>query len=111
MALYCRHAASFPYVAAVLMFTRLRIALELAGNVEKLNNDVEELTGIVNSLRMEWTDTLDKLLAREERWRKRYKAEVDRALVDNTNNSSPDTTHADKGQLRSLVAARRAQRG
>jgi ribosomal 50S subunit-associated protein YjgA (DUF615 family) len=93
------------------MFTRLRIALELAGNVEKLNNDVEELTGIVNSLRMEWTDTLDKLLAREERWRKRYKAEVDRALVDNTNNSSPDTTHADKGQLRSLVAARRAQRG
>jgi hypothetical protein len=93
------------------MFTRFWIALELAGNVEKLNHDVQELTGIVNTLRMEWTDTLDKLLAREERWRKRYKAEVDRALVDNTNNGSPDPAHADKSQLRSIVASRRAQRG
>jgi hypothetical protein len=51
----------------------LRTAIDLAKRVE-------ELEGQVANLQFEWTDVLDKLLAREERMRKRYKTEVQRAL-------------------------------
>ncbi len=93
------------------LFTRFSIALSLASHVERVSNEVQELTQIVTQLRMEWTDTLDKLLAREERWRKRYKAEVDRALVPDDSHPQIGSAVADKGQLRSLVAARRRAEG
>ncbi len=51
----------------------LRTAVDLA-------NRVEQLEGQVANLQFEWTDVLDKLLAREERMRKRYRTEVQRAL-------------------------------
>lgn len=55
------------------IFTRIRTALELA-------NRVEHVEGRLARLEMEWGDTLDKLLAREERMRKRYRSSLDKMV-------------------------------
>lgn len=81
------------------IFTRLRTALELAKRVEELEGDVQ-------TLKFEWSDVLDKLLAREERMRKRYKAEVNRALEAP---ASAEDSGGDKTAIRRRALALRAQ--
>jgi hypothetical protein len=88
------------------IFTRLRIAIELADRVQTME-------GIVQSLQFEWTDTLDKLLAREERWRKRYKAEVNRAYTPEVPPAveHPQSGGDSKADLRVRLAAARQAGG
>lgn len=81
-------------------FTRLRAALALADRVLTME-------GTVQSLQFEWTDTLDKLLAREERWRKRYKAEVSRAFEIPETIKPPESSGDIKGDLRKRLGALR----
>ncbi len=92
-------------------FTRLQTALSLANAVEQLTEQVATTRAEVESLRFEWTDILDKLQAREERMRKRYKGLLDAALTSDTNNRPPGPALADKDQLRSLAAHRRKAGG
>jgi hypothetical protein len=92
-------------------FTRLRTALSLAGSVEQLTTEVATLRAEVESLRFEWTDILDKLQAREERMRKRYKGLLNATLTSDAPNNPPDVAHADKDQLRSIAAHRRKAGG
>jgi hypothetical protein len=75
-------------VIAIPFFTRFRQALALANEVAALRGEVQELREAVTSIQFEWGDTLDKLLAREERLRKRYKAEVDRGLQEQAVNAA-----------------------
>lgn len=83
-------------------FTTLRTALSLAGRLELVERDVQ-------SLKFEWTDTLDKLLAREERWRKRYKVEVTRSLAPAEESPMGSAPQDAKARLRVLAARRRGQ--
>lgn len=80
-------------------FTRLRNALELADRVDAVERRVD-------SIEMDWNDVLDKILAREERMRKRLKAQVQSAI-------EPDSTSAapvgGKAAVRARIAAIRAQ--
>jgi hypothetical protein len=91
----------------VTFFTRLRTALSLANEVEQLKASLEEQEKRINALEFEWGDTLDKLLAREERMRKRYKAEVNRALEPGP---AVEAGGNDKGALRARAFAIRAAR-
>ncbi len=79
---------------------RLRTALDLAERLERVERDVTEI-------KFEWTDTLDKLLAREERWRKRYKTEMTRALAEPENVAAHSGDR--KAALRNRIASLRAQ--
>lgn len=55
--------------------------MDLAARVESLERQLKEL-------RSEWTDVLDKMLAREDRLRKRYAREL-KAAVDDDAEDTP----------------------
>ena len=81
------------------IFTRLRTALELAARVE----EVERRLGAIE---MDWNDVLDKILAREERMRKRLKAQVANAIDEGAVTANPV---GGKAAIRARVTAIRAQ--
>lgn len=83
------------------IFTRLRNALALA-------DKVSELESRVNSIEMDWNDVLDKILAREERMRKRLKAQVQSAIEPDTATANPV---GGKAAIRARITALRAQGG
>lgn len=64
------------------MFRRLKEALALGADIQKLRADVEQL-------RMEWTDVLDQMKAREERMRKRDRAKVREIVQDDERDTPP----------------------
>ena len=81
------------------IFTRLRTALELAARVE----EVERRLGAIE---MDWNDVLDKILAREERMRKRLKAQVANVIDESAVTANPV---GGKASIRARITAFRAQ--
>lgn len=62
----------------------LRTALDLANRVEECESQLQEVLS-------EWTDVQDKLLAREERLRKRLSRELKSSLVSESPPEQPST--------------------
>lgn len=58
----------------------VRTALTLANRVEECEQLQQEMQNSFNELLSEWTDVQDKLLAREERLRKRLSRELKQSL-------------------------------